>query len=517
MIHCRIALILSNLDFYNDMKTLHIKTSKLYDRLFRLERQGRYEDAISEIGDIWQDKTSLPDTEELEINLAAELVLRCGSLFGFLGHNKQIPNSQEKSRNLLTHARNLFIELYKVEKIAECENYLALSYWRTGEINEARIWLDESFSHNLPVNSDAGFYAILVQSILHQTTGNYDEIIENYESVISLAFKYPDNFLKGSFCTNIAAAFEKKGNTSKAIEYLQKAHHFHLKSGHKIYLGTIQNNISQIYKLRNDFTNAHNFVDDAIKIFGKIKDRTREGFSLDTKAQIYFSEGKVEDALAIVEKALNILRIGENAGYLVETFETKIKILISMDNISAATFCLIEAVQIAKTKISEEVANNLVSSYESRLREHLSESKTSAPEMRDGNEENHSGNSLSKDISFDGVELILPSPLSNFKDIQGIWINNTHLEKFGVVKDSLAIVVPHQEIKRGDLVAIEEIENGNVSCGFYDNEFGIVCLESENSEPLLFDEEKINVIGKIVGVGLKRTADGKLIVEQLSL
>ena len=139
MIHLRIAHILSNLDFYNDMKTLHIKTSKLCERLFKLERQGRYEDALAEIGDIWHDKTGLPDVEGLKPHLAAELILRCGSLFGFLGHNKQIPNSQEKSRNLLTHARSLFIEIYNVEKIAECENYLALTYWRTGEINEAKV------------------------------------------------------------------------------------------------------------------------------------------------------------------------------------------------------------------------------------------------------------------------------------------------------------------------------------------------------------------------------------------
>ena len=91
MIHLRIALILSNLDFYNDMKTLHIKTSKLCERLFKLERQGRYEDALAEIGDIWHDKTGLPDVEGLKPHLAAELILRCGSLFGFLGHNKQIP------------------------------------------------------------------------------------------------------------------------------------------------------------------------------------------------------------------------------------------------------------------------------------------------------------------------------------------------------------------------------------------------------------------------------------------
>ena len=80
---------------------------------------------------------------------AAEIILRCGALIGFLGHNKQIPNSQEKSKNLLTEARKRFLDIYDVEKIAECENYLARAYWQTGELAEAEIWIDEALSRNL--------------------------------------------------------------------------------------------------------------------------------------------------------------------------------------------------------------------------------------------------------------------------------------------------------------------------------------------------------------------------------
>ncbi|MEO6588217.1 MAG: tetratricopeptide repeat protein [Pyrinomonadaceae bacterium] len=478
-----------------------------------MERQGRFDDALSEIGDLWRDKTGTPDTEGLKPHLAAELILRCASLFGFLGHNKQIPNSQEKSRNLLTHTRNLFIELYDVEKIAECENHLALSYWRTGEINEAEIWLGESLSHNLPISSDARIYANIVESLIYQFTGKFDEIIENHTQQVDSVFRYGDNFLKGSFCTNTAVAFEKTGNTVKALEYLQKAHHFHLQSGHQIYLGTIQNNISQIYKIEKQFAKAHSYIDSAVEIFTKIKDRTREGFSLDTKAQIYYSEGKFKEALQVSEEALEILKAGENAGYLIESFETKIKVLISMDEISAATFSLIEAVQIAKTQISEKEAEKLVSMYEICLREHLGVSKSvsSESQIKTGNNVQH------PNLLSGNIELVLPSPLSKFKNIQGIWITNTHLEKIGLGKNSLAVVVPSDEIEGGDLIAVEELENGNVSCGFYDNEFGIVCLEGIESEPLLFDAEKVKIIGKIVGVGNERTADGKLIVQPVLL
>ena len=132
------------------MKTLHTKTALLLKKLYRFERCGKYDEALAELRDIWDDITKFPNVEEYEHREAAEIILRCGALIGFLGHNKQIPNSQETSKNLLTEARNRFLDIYNVEKIAECENYLALAYWRTGELVEAETWIEESLSHNLP-------------------------------------------------------------------------------------------------------------------------------------------------------------------------------------------------------------------------------------------------------------------------------------------------------------------------------------------------------------------------------
>src|SRR3954470_14462529 len=105
------------------MKVLHTQTTALLERLFVLERCARYNEALAELKDIWEDTEIFPKVEEFEPRAAAEIVLRCGGLIGFFGHNEQIPNAQEKSKNLLTEARNRFLEIGDVEKIAECENY----------------------------------------------------------------------------------------------------------------------------------------------------------------------------------------------------------------------------------------------------------------------------------------------------------------------------------------------------------------------------------------------------------
>ncbi len=86
------------------------------------------------------------------------------------------------------------------------------------------------------------------------------------------------------------------------------------------------------------------------------------------------------------------------------------------------------------------------------------------------------------------------------------------------MKKGILAVVAGEQVKRGDLAAVCEIETDSVICGFYDSEFGIICLESVGGEPQLFDEEKIRILGKIVGVCSSETStDGKMIVEPINV
>jgi tetratricopeptide (TPR) repeat protein len=447
------------------MKILHTQAALFTDKLYEFERCGRYEAALAELRDIWEDTTDFPNVEGLKPRAAAEIFLRCGSLIGFLGHNKQLPSSQEKSKNLLTAARNRFLDIYDVEKIAECENYLALAYWRTGELVEAEAWIEESLSHNLPNSNFTRLYCHIIKSKIDFANSKYELILENFKKLEGDFLNYADDCLKGDFYNHIGLALKNIGKISETLKNYKLARDFYQKAGHQIYLGTVENNRANLYKSENKFIEAHKAIDSATKIFKQVNDKTREGFSLDTKAQIYFAERKYEKALKSVEKAIDILTKSENQAYLVQTLLTKTKTLIFLDDFSAATFCLFEAVQIAKGKISEEVAKNLVKEFEKTIDE---KNSTIIEQIF-----------LEKEDFGENLELILPPALAHYNDVQGVWIKNDHLEAVGLRKDSLAIVVK-EKINRGDLVAISEIENDSVSCGFYDFDFGIVCLEGVN-------------------------------------
>ena len=81
---------------YEVMKAFHIQTKISFENLIKLESCGLYEQALAELKDVWRDTNDPPDTSACAAFEAAEIILRCGSLIGFHGHNKQIPDAQEK-------------------------------------------------------------------------------------------------------------------------------------------------------------------------------------------------------------------------------------------------------------------------------------------------------------------------------------------------------------------------------------------------------------------------------------
>ncbi len=484
------------------MMPLHVPTQSkpaaLARGLFKLERNGKYEEALKELTDIWPDFDLDPEIGSFEIQDAAEILLRCGCLIGFHGHIAQIPNSQLRSKDLLTNARERFLSLKNFEKAAECENYVALALWRTREFNEAEIWIEEALARQLPILSDTRLYSHIAKSMVDRSFERYEEIFANLKKLEPEFLRYGDAFLTGSFYTNIALALKNLGNKSEAIGHFELARYYHQRSRHKIYLGTVENKLAQIYKETGKFSRAHESIDNATRIFKQLKDKTREGFSLDTKALIYFAESKYNDALRTVEKALLILGKSENFGYLIETLLTKAKILLHLDKFSAAVLSLIEAVNVARVQTGEESAVRLINDFETELKRKNEPVTKTQPAAED-------------------LELIMPPSLARYQDYRGVWMTNDHLKNIGLDCGSLGIVVS-EKINRGDLAAVTELESDQVICGFYDADFGIVCLETPSGDPQFFDEINIRILGKIVGVCQPGTLkDGKMAVEVLSI
>ncbi|MEP6704132.1 MAG: hypothetical protein ABJB34_04950 [Acidobacteriota bacterium] len=490
------------------MNSPHPRTAlahrNLVRELFALERSGQFEQAMAELRGIWDDTTDEPRVQDLDARTSAEIYLRCGALIGFLGHSRQLPSAQDRSKNLLTRARSTFLEIYAPEKLAECENYLALAYWRTGEINEAESWIEEAQSHELSNTCDAWLYSQVIRSLVHLSQKRFAEISENFSVLRESFLENADNFLIGNFYMNFGIAARNIGDISNALESLCHAREFFGRAGNKVQVAMVENNLSYLYKSERRFVEAHEAIDRGTDLFRQVGDRTREGFSLDSKALIYLDEGRFQEALEIIEQGISILKKSENYGYLTESIATKAKIQLFSSDFSTSTLTLLEAVELAKIRVSEEAAMRLIREFEQALND------------RNVGKDRRAG-SARTELAADDLRLILPTSISHYEDYQGIWISNSDLEQYGLERGSLAIVVP-DKVRRGDLIALMELSRDLVSCGLYDCDFGIVCLEAAGSEPQLFDESDVRILGKIVGVcRSEKNADGTLEVSPLDL
>ena len=199
-----------------------------------LERTGRYEHALSRLKDIWSDYSELPDTTGLDSDSAAEILLRCGGLIGFYGQIEQIPNSQEISKNLLTEARNHFIDVNNFEKVAESENYISLAYYRTNERKEAEIWVKESLARDIDPITQARAHAYIIYGSILSGRREYEKVVELLSGVEHVFQSFGDPYFSGVMNGNIGLAYKNLGRIPEAIKRLESARRWHDKSGNLI-------------------------------------------------------------------------------------------------------------------------------------------------------------------------------------------------------------------------------------------------------------------------------------------
>jgi len=487
------------------MKALHTRVgpqpSVLSPKLVKLERCGRYEDALRLISEGWTAPDVLPDVAAMPAGEAAHMQLRYGTIVGFHGHSRGISGSQARSKDLLTNAMELFSTLGEIERVAECQNFISLAYWRTGEYREAETWVEQAFLHDLPSTNDVRLYSHIIRSLILLSQRKHEKNVRYCLPLEETFRMHADAFLNGSLFSNLGISLKDLGRTAEALAYLDLAGAFHERSRHRPYLGTVKNNQALLYKDVGRFRMAHFSVDKAISIYKKISDKAREGSSLETKAQIYQAEGKLERALTTIERSIRVLRKSENLAYLAESLMTQAKIFLTQDNFADAILTLIEAIDLTRNQAGDKAARELIAEFEIALFAVRSEAPTAStePQPRGGD-----------------VELLIPPSIAGHHEFKGVWVHNSYLDCIGVAQGSLALVAK-EPLKRGDPGAVMHLESGEVSCGFYDADFGIVCLSGNDGEPMLFDQENIAVLGKIVGVcNSGKNDEGKMVVEPIA-
>jgi AraC-like DNA-binding protein len=310
------------------------------------ESVGRYDDAAKILSKYWKNTKQRPDILELNKAEQSEILLRCGSLAGYIGSCHQKKDAQELAQTLLVEASKIFLLLLDYEKLAECETYSALTYWRMGQLDEATSWISSAFQHDLDKKCEVRLHTHVVDGMILFREGEYPELVNKCKMLEPLFRNSDFLVLEGSYNGNYAYGLMELGDKNEALGRFDLAKQLYTKTKHYLYLALLENNLAIFYKDEGLFAEAHDFAESARGNFKKLGDKTREGYSIDTQAQIYLAEGKYKEALKCANEAIAILQKGENYLYLENSLQTKSHIQLHLKDYSGLMETTSEVIRI---------------------------------------------------------------------------------------------------------------------------------------------------------------------------
>ena len=315
------------------MNLTETQVGQTCERVSDLIYSGQFEEAKEELGLLWPGLGERPDLE-FNPRLNAELLLQCGTLTGWLGSAKQI-DVQEKAKNLITEALEIFENIKNRIKVAECQYELGMCYWRCGNLEEARIVLQKAME--LGTSEQQG--KILVrQTLVEDSSGRYYEALHMLDAARSLFEKYP-NALKGKWHGQKALILRKLASIENRKDYYDRAiveytaASIHLEqAGHYRYQGNNLNNLAFLLYKMGQYSKAHEHLDQARAVFDNLKDTGNIAQVDETRAKVLLAEERYFEAEPIINKVVESVGKSGQQALLIEALTTQAIIQARLGN-----------------------------------------------------------------------------------------------------------------------------------------------------------------------------------------
>jgi tetratricopeptide (TPR) repeat protein len=289
-----------------------------------LIHKGQYETAREALGELWPGLDARPNVKGLLPVVAAEVLLQCGVLTGWLGRIKSVGGAQEKAKDLLTEALREFQSQNRREKVAEVRYELGVCYWRLGSHDEARVVLEEALKPLTDADIELKAKILIRRTLVEVWEHRYYEalsILKEAEPV----FKSAGDALKGRWHGQMALVLIRlalvEGHTDYAdraiIEFTAAIYHYE-QAGHERYCALNLNNLAMtLYKLGR-YRDAHEHLNRAQLIFTRLKDTGNLAQVDETRARVLVAEKRHREADRIVSGVIKTFEAGGEAALLAD-------------------------------------------------------------------------------------------------------------------------------------------------------------------------------------------------------
>jgi tetratricopeptide (TPR) repeat protein len=345
----------------------------------RLEDAGEYADAARSMGEWWKGIGVRPKVDKLSAGKKAAILSRVGALSGWLGSMQQIPDSQEKAKDLISEGANLFEGIHDWDNWAETRSDLAVCYWREGAFDEARVVLQDVLGGEFEFSPELKG-KILLRLITVETSTKHFETASSLLNQVSLLIADKENpLLLGKFYFYWAFTLHCQGEDQNrwelllsAIDNYQRAGSYYKRAKHDRYIAVSENNIGNAFRSLENFKKAHLHLDNALRMYVELKDKGRAARVYDNKARTFIAQGKLSDAELAALTSVNMLREGGEKATLAESLTTLGLVLTRGGALKQAMRTFEEAKETALEVGDRESAGNALLTHIEEFQPNLS-------------------------------------------------------------------------------------------------------------------------------------------------
>jgi len=295
-----------------------------------LEEVGRYEAACEALGEFWLNVGERPRRlEHLDEFTAASVLLRTGTLTGFLGSTRQVEKAQELAKDLISQSITLFESLQATEKVAEAQTELAYCYWREGAYDEARITLHDALSKLAGEHARQRAIPLLRLAIVESSLTRNNDALRVLTEAAPLFDESAGVAGRGKFHMVLATVLDQLGVGENRVDYADRALMEYTaagvlfeQAGHTRYLARVENNLGYLHFRAARFAQSHEHLDYARRLFASFNDRGSVAQVDDTRARAMLAEGRHEEAEKVIRAAVRTLEERDEKSLLAEALTT---------------------------------------------------------------------------------------------------------------------------------------------------------------------------------------------------
>jgi tetratricopeptide (TPR) repeat protein len=357
----------------------NIEQAQLRCRLARaLEEAGDYEAARRAMGPLWQRIGERPLVDALDAGTAAEVLLRAGTLSGWIGSASQVEGAQGVAKDLISESAAIFESLGETARTAEAHIDLAICYWREGAFDEARVTLGQALSRLTDEDVELRARVFLNSTVVEVSARRLHDALRIITEAAPVFARSRSHALKGKFHLELAlvlrllGAAEGRGDyiDRALVEYTAASFHFE-QAGDTRFRAAVENNLGSLFITLGKYREAQEHLEHSRRLFVTLKDQTRMAQVDDTRARAFLAQGLNSRAEEVASAAVRTLERGEEPSLLVEALTTRGTALARMGRPEQSRAVLERAIETAYRAGDPESAGVAALSMLEELSDHL--------------------------------------------------------------------------------------------------------------------------------------------------